>query len=98
VTNSRAIRITYLAVTISVPILLLYPLLVYGDLMGMGGYDGFASPSMMEKYGVWGTTSNVPPITNFVFLGLTITWLLSLANLFIAAIIFVIRQFSLKKA
>ncbi len=97
-TNSRSLfkKVgAYLFLTVSLPILLLYPLLVYGDLMGMGGYDGFASPDMMKKYGVWSITSNVPPITEFIFGGLSIVWFLSLANLLIA-ILFMLRSFFIR--
>jgi hypothetical protein len=61
----------------------LYPALIFYDLAGMGGYDGFASPAMMVEYGAWASTSG----SSLVYTLFNITyflWLLSLVNIPIA--------------
>jgi hypothetical protein len=75
--------IIYLAITGVFPVLLLYPSLIYWDLAGMGGYDGFASSTMMEQHGVWSATDE-HPVVYYIFNGCFLLWCLSLVNLPIA--------------
>ena len=53
--HKRVLEVVYFLLSAELPILLLYPALVYGDLSGMGGYDGFATAEMMITYGSWAT-------------------------------------------
>lgn len=73
----------YFVLSIVVPLALLYPAFVYGDLAGTGGYDGFASPAMMLKDGVWATT-NGRSLVYTVFGIANCVWLLSLINIPVA--------------
>ncbi len=87
--DSRQLLIRYLVATIVTPLVLLYPALIYLDLAGLGGYDGFASPEVMIEYGAWSSvTSGHAPIYH-VFAGLYVAWLLSLANLPVALIVLI---------
>jgi len=88
VKRSRLILITYLAGAIVLPILLLYPALIYNDLAGMGGYDGFATHKMMAEHGVWtpGHTS-----VYHIFAWAYRVWFLSIVNLPIAVVVLIVR-------
>lgn len=70
----------YVISTGVLPILLFYPAMIYRDLAGMGGYDGFASISMMERHGAWSVNESSTGIYH-IFEGLSLLWLLSLINL-----------------
>jgi hypothetical protein len=87
----------YWAVTIAAPIALLYPALVYLDLAGMGGYDGFASPRMMELYGIGASTASHYVLIYYVFGMIYVGWLLSALNLPVALAILVCRAGRSKK-
>lgn len=76
----------YLIATVALPILLLYPALIYYDLAGMGGYDGFASPALMMEHGAWAPAGSAPTVTFRAFEALSCIWALSLANLPIGAV------------
>jgi hypothetical protein len=94
--GSRLILMTYLVGTIVLPIILLYPALVYYDLSGMGGYDGFASPEMMMKHGAWKPAESGDTLIYLVFAGASLLWLLSAANLPIAVGI-IVRRYVCRK-
>ena len=67
----------YLTLAAALSIGLFYPYLVYTDLAGMGGYDGFASREMMlEHSAAWSGTSG-PSIAYYVFAGFALLWALS---------------------
>jgi hypothetical protein len=84
--HRRPIVAVYFVLSVALPIILLYPALIYGDLSGMGGYDGFASLEMMTKYGSW--VSDATNSVGYIFFsGLNILWLLSLINIPIAVIL-----------
>ena len=87
--DSRQLLVGYLVATIAIPFVLLYPALIYGDLAGMGGYDGFASPEMMIEYGAWASATSGHAPAYLIFAGLYAIWLLSLANLPVASIILI---------
>jgi hypothetical protein len=78
--------IVYLVMTGACPILLLYPSFVYLDLAGMGGYDGFASPMMMEQQGMWSATGGHTMVF-YALNGCFLLWILSLVNLPIACVV-----------
>jgi hypothetical protein len=80
----------YLIITGILPIILYYPALISWDLSGMGGYDGFASPSMMERYGAWSATEEITA-GYLLFSGLYLMWLISLVNLPLAGALLMIR-------
>ena len=85
--RKATVRFTaYLILTGALPVLLLYPSLVYLDLSGMGGYDGFASTAMMERHGMWSAT-NGHTAFYFVVNGIFLLWCLSCVNLPIALIV-----------
>ena len=86
---SRLLSIRYLIATIAIPLVLLYPALIYFDLAGMGGYEGFASLEIMKEYGAWSSAANGHAPTYPIFAGLYAAWLLSLANLPVALIILI---------
>jgi hypothetical protein len=77
---------TYLVGTITLPIVLLYPALIFSDLAGMGGYDRFATLNMMTEHGVWAPVAHGHTPVYFIFAGAYLIWLLSVANLPIAAV------------
>jgi hypothetical protein len=87
--DSRQLLIGYLVATIAIPFVLLYPTLIYLDLAGMGGYDGFASPEMMKEYGAWSPVTNDHAPIYLILGGLSIVWLLSLVNLPVALIVLI---------
>jgi hypothetical protein len=89
--DSRLFLATYLAGTLLFPVALLYPALIYGDLAGMGGYDGYASPEMMTEYGVWKSVASDHTPIYFIFAGTSLIWLLSVVNLPIAVVIVMSR-------
>ncbi len=61
-------------------VLLWYPSMIYLDLSGMGGYDGFASVSMMEQHGVWSSTDS-HTFVYYILNGAFLIWCVSLINL-----------------
>jgi hypothetical protein len=89
------VLIFYVIVTGVLPVLLAYPSLIYLDLAGMGGYDGFASVAMMEKHGVWSSTED-QTMFYYAFGGLYILWCISLVNLPIALVV-ILRKFQKKR-
>ena len=56
---------------------LFYPAMVYVDLAGMGGYDGFASSEMMLNHGAWRGNADPPTAVYLMFAALYAGWLLS---------------------
>ncbi|MCP4543382.1 MAG: nitrile hydratase subunit beta [Chloroflexi bacterium] len=75
--------VIYLIGTIVIPFLLFYPSMIYLDLAGMGGYDGFASHEMMMRHGIWSATER-RTFVYLVFQVVYFVWLLSIANFPIA--------------
>jgi hypothetical protein len=73
------LTLLYFALSLAVPLGLLYPALVYSDLAGLGGYDGFATPAMMLEHGAWATT-NSRSLVYTLFSIVNWVWLLSLMN------------------
>ena len=61
------------------------PAMVYLDLAGMGGYDGFASPQMKLDHGAWRADANRPTTVYLIFAAIYVTWLLSLVSLVLEA-------------
>ena len=80
---NRILLVIYLVGTIVIPFLLSYPSMIYLDLAGMGGYDGFASREMMMEHGVWSSAER-RTFVYLVFQAVYRVWLLSIANLPIA--------------
>lgn len=70
------------------PILLWYPAMIYLDLAGIGGYEGFASISMMEQHGIWSSRDS-HSIIYYVFNGLYFLWCVTLINLPVAFVLIV---------
>lgn len=86
----------YLIITGILPIILFYPAMIYGDLSGMGGYDGFATPAMMERYGAWSETEEMT-VGYLLFTGLHVVWLISLVNLPLAGVLACIRWWTKRR-
>jgi hypothetical protein len=60
---------------------LFYPAMVYLDLAGMEGYDGFASPQMLLDHGAWRADAGPPTAVYRILAAIHVTWLLSLVSL-----------------
>ncbi|GAK52392.1 hypothetical protein U14_03643 [Candidatus Moduliflexus flocculans] len=76
------------------PLLLWYPSMIFMDLAGMGGYDGFASVSFMEKYGVW-SSQDSHAVVYYFFNAIFIFWAASLINIPVALIL-LLKEFWVK--
>ena len=96
--ESRSILIAYLAVTAVFSVALFYPAMVYYDLAGMGGYDGFASPEMMLKHGAWAPATSGHTFVYHAFEALALLWLLALMNLPVAALAVIRHSIRRRKA
>jgi hypothetical protein len=81
----------YLVLSVLLPIVLLYPTLIYTDLAGMGGYDGFASHSMMTEHGLWAPANGLPSPVYVLFASIALLWFLSVVNLGVAGVLAVKR-------
>jgi hypothetical protein len=68
---------------------LFYPALIYYDLSGMGGYDGFASPMMIAEHSAEMSTDDTRTSIYYLFQVINFLWLASLVNLVIGIVIFV---------
>lgn len=84
----RSLVLAYLAATLISCLILAYPAMIYYDLAGQGGYDGFASPRMMREHGVWREETGHTP-TYYAYLGMSLCWLLSVVNLPFAAMLLI---------
>lgn len=85
----RSVWIFYFFVSIVLAVALLYPTLIYYDLSGMGGYDGFASPTFMAENSTWATAESTHTSMYYLFQTLSVLWLISLINAFIGIVILV---------
>ena len=79
----------YLVLSILLPILLVYPALIYADLAGFGGYDGFAIPNMMVDHGVW-PSAGEESIVYRLFNAAYCLWLPSVLNATFAVFVYVL--------
>jgi hypothetical protein len=86
----------YLIITGTLPIILFYPAMIYGDLSGMGGYDGFATPAMMERYGAWSAAEEMTA-GYLLCTGLYVVWLISLVNFPLAGVLVLIRWWTKRR-
>jgi hypothetical protein len=77
--------------SLTLAILLLYPALMYYDLEGMGGYDGFVSPEMMVESGAWASSTSSQGPLYYALAGAAVLWLLSMASLSVAIIRSLVR-------
>jgi hypothetical protein len=82
---NRRGKIAWFVVSLVVFIGLFYPAMVYLDLAGMGGYDGFASPQMKLDHGAWRADANRPTTVYLILAAIHVTWLLSLVSLVLEA-------------
>jgi hypothetical protein len=78
---NRGGKIAWFVVSFVVFIVLFYPTMVYLDLAGIGGYDGFTSPQMMLDHGAWRAEADRPTIVYRILAAIHVTWLLSLVSL-----------------
>ena len=69
--------IIWIAVTLAFFIALFYPAMVYLDLAGMGGYDGFAPSEMMLNHGAWRENADPPTAVYLMFAAIYAAWLFS---------------------
>jgi hypothetical protein len=67
-------RLACFVMSLAVCIGLFYPAMVYPDLAGMGGYDGFASPKMMLDHGAWRADAERPKAVYLMFAAIYVTW------------------------
>lgn len=75
-------RQVYFVMSLLLPLCIVYPAMIYLDLAGMGGYDGFASPNMMLEHGTWRALNKVT-LVHRIMNGIYLLWLFSLLNLLI---------------
>jgi len=78
-------KIAWFVVSLVVFIGLFFPAMVYLDLAGMGGHDGFASPQMMLDHGAWRADADRPTTIYLIFAAMHALWLLSLVSLVLEA-------------
>jgi hypothetical protein len=82
---NRRRKTAWFVVSLIVFIGLFYPAMMYLDLAGMGGYDGFASSQMMLDHGTWRADADRPTAVYLIFAAIYVTWLLSLVSLVLEA-------------
>ena len=83
--------IGYVAMTLLLPVLLLHPTLIYYDLAGMGGYDGFASAELMLQHGSWNPRTT-GTIVYYFFAAASVGWILSVVNAFLCIVMLAARS------